>query len=247
MIDIWNNIFVPFFESNVFIALATYVAGFIGFRIYKNQKIDEKRNAANIILLEVERAEKALSSLTTENPIPEVDSGSSAVLMPTSSWDKYKHLFIADFVNHRAEWDKITDFYTLCSQYDEAVIKNAEVTSRNTIERAVNYQRVLADLAAKHAIDRMVITDTDELSEDQAKYLQQRQRISEEVIGTDNYPADLRQYTPKLYHGKAAEILGRIDRNISTSTSGEKIKNIARIQKGFFQRLKEVFKKPTVN
>jgi len=243
MFNLWHDLLEPFFGSNLFLAVATYVAGYIGFRIYKSQKQDEKRNAANIIVLEIERAEKGLTNLTVSDPIPSMDSGNIIVLMPTVSWDNYKHLFIADFVNRRAEWEKITDFYTLCAQYDESVVQNAKVLSRNTIERAVNYQRILANLAGKHAIDRMEITDTDELIKDQQKYLLKRQKISEEVIGSNDYGADLRQYTPKLYNQRASEILGIIDRNISVSTAGQEIKKIAEVRKGFFIKLADLFKK----
>lgn len=147
---IWLNL-KPFIDSNLFLAIATYLAGYIVFRVYKSQKLDEKKNAANIIVLEIERAENKLKEITVNKSVPGTEGKADIILMPIMSWDSYKHLFISDFTNFRAEWEKITDFYSLCTQYDNAIVANSKVLDDNTIQLTVNYQRILADQAAKYA------------------------------------------------------------------------------------------------
>src|SRR5579862_2127642 len=102
----WQHWLGPFLRSNFFIVLSTFGAGYIAWNVYKSQKSDEKRNAANVILLEIEGAEEGLRKVSPQKPF--LDDG-DAVLMRTASWDKYKHLFVSDFASHRNEWGKISE------------------------------------------------------------------------------------------------------------------------------------------
>jgi hypothetical protein len=55
-------------RSNFFIILATFAAGYIAWRVYRNEKEDEKRDASNVIILEIERAETGLTQLSIDQP-----------------------------------------------------------------------------------------------------------------------------------------------------------------------------------
>lgn len=54
---------INFLNSNFFIALVTLVVGSVAYVIYKLQKRDKKREKANIILLEIQGAERKLQQI----------------------------------------------------------------------------------------------------------------------------------------------------------------------------------------
>lgn len=108
LLTFWQNYLDPLFKSDFLLVLATFIAGYIGLRVYRNQKEDEKRSAAGVIVQEIESAEEALKKVSVDQPYTEP----RVTLMATASWDKYKHLLVSDFASHRDELDKISGFYT---------------------------------------------------------------------------------------------------------------------------------------
>lgn len=51
---------VSFWQSNLLLTITTAVVGLVAYFLYIKQKIDKKKDAANIIMLEVKRAEAKL-------------------------------------------------------------------------------------------------------------------------------------------------------------------------------------------
>jgi hypothetical protein len=134
------------FINDFFTGLVTLLAGLVALVVYMRQKYDAKRDAANIILLEIQNAERGLK-LVRDN-IQETELLDEDVfIMPTQSWDKYKYLFVRDF--DRDSWDNICTFYNKCLLYDEAVRYNNSCFRDDANQIRQNLQRVLADYTKK--------------------------------------------------------------------------------------------------
>jgi hypothetical protein len=224
LLPFWQHYLGPLLRSNVFIVLATFLAGYIVWRVYQNQLADEKRSAANVVLLEIEGAEEALKKVTTDKPFSE----ERLVLMETASWDKYKHLFVSDFIGFKDEWNKITDFYSQCKGYDEAVVGQNEMTDYNTKQMIVNQQRILSDFALKHN-NELAGESKDEKSKAALKqeYKAKRTQFVDVYTGIVSRDAPIDHYTPVRFYNDAKRILGIVDRNLSTSTAGVRLKELA--------------------
>ncbi len=127
-------------DSNLFTGIVTLIAGAIAYYVYWRQKKDSKKDAANIILLEIQSAERVLVQVgesVREKTLP------NKFTMPTESWSKYKYLFVRDF--DRDEWDAITEFYNGCKLYDEAVSYNKSLFQKNEEQIRVNMLKTPAD------------------------------------------------------------------------------------------------------
>lgn len=207
-------------------------------RVYQSQKADEKRNAANVILLEIEGAEDGLRKVNVTKPFS--DDG-DVILMRTASWDKYKHLFVADFVNYRNEWDKIAEFYALCENYDKAVASQNETIEDNKRELISNVQRVLAGYAdqraAELAPDRDDFKDEEKREALERRYRAKRQRFMDVTVGIVSQAAQIDQYIPKKFNMDANRSLDAIDKNLSTSTAGMRLRELAAPRKSILKRL----------
>jgi hypothetical protein len=134
---------IGFFNSNFFIAFITFLAGSIAWYLYYKRNKDNKRDAANIILLEIQNAERVLKQVKERvitGTVPE-----NLFLMPTESWNKYKYLFVRDF--DRDEWDAVSEFYDKCKLYDESVRYNNSFFQKNEEQIRINLQRSLSHYA----------------------------------------------------------------------------------------------------
>lgn len=107
-----------FFNSNFFIALITLLVGSFAIYLYIKQKRDYKRDAANIILMEIRYAEKTINDMKINGVVISLNMES---LLPSNSWFKYNHLFIKNF--DRDELDLVNNFYNQCSTIDSALMQ----------------------------------------------------------------------------------------------------------------------------
>jgi hypothetical protein len=143
-------------NSNAFGSIVTLIVGFSAYLIYKKQKEDSKRDAANIILLEIQTAERILAQVGNdirEKILP------NKFLLPTESWSKYKYYFVRDF--DRDEWDLITDFYNNASLYDEAVMYNNSLFQKNEEQIRVNMLNIPAKYIDEFLQNQGIDVDTD--------------------------------------------------------------------------------------
>ncbi len=111
-----NQEFINFFNSNFFVTLTTLLVGGVAIWLYIKQKKDQKREAAEIILMEIRAAERTLSQ------IKEASIGENIrnlFIMPVNNWNKYNHLFVKDF--DRDEWDSINSFYSKCTLAEKSL------------------------------------------------------------------------------------------------------------------------------
>lgn len=202
--------------------ITTLVAGYFALRVYRSQKEDEKRNAANVIILEIASAEDALKKISVDKPYADP----KVILMPFSSWDRYKHLLVSDFSGYKDEWDKITGFYSQCEEYDNAMAGQNDMEDAKTKAMIVEMQRVLSKYAATYIED---LIDTDEQERDSlpTQYKAKRDMFIDIYTGSINKNAAIDHYTPQRFTNSAKHALGVIDRSISTSTAGKRLKEIA--------------------
>ena len=245
-LHLWQHYLGPFLRSNFFIVLSTFAAGYIAWRVYQSQKSDEKRNAANVILLEIEGAEEGLRKVSPQKPF--LDDG-YVVLMRTASWDSYKHLFVADFANYRNEWDKIAEFYAQCENYDKAVTAQNETRDDNKRELIANVQRVLAGYADQRAAQLQPDGDDFKNEETREKleqrYRAKRQRFMDVIVGVISKTDQINHYVPQQFFNDAVRALGAIDKNLSTTTAGIRLRELAAPRKSILKRFSLALKRLT--
>lgn len=127
---------------------ATLFVGFYAYILYKKQKDDTKKDAANIIFLEILNAEKVLkiAQRSLEKIPPELPY--DVITMATESWSKNKYFFVNDFSSN--EWEAINNFYNTCHLFDEAVRTSSAYFPKNEEQVRVNIQRYTANLTKKY-------------------------------------------------------------------------------------------------
>jgi hypothetical protein len=218
---VWGHI-INFFDSNFFVGAVTLAVGIAAYSVYSKQKRDSKRDAANIILLEVEAAQAQLDKVSADKPFIPPDQ-QSVYLMKTASWDKYKYLFVRDF--DRDEWDKITLFYINCQAYDQAVRFNKISTEKNQQAVRENLQRILTDHAAKYVEDTISKPGKPSSATPQSEqqYLAERQEYIEQLVGEKG---QIFTYVPKQSESDAKRALNNLETSLSITSVGIKLKNI---------------------
>lgn len=222
-VSFWHHV-GNFFYSNLFVGLIALGVGIAAYRVYYKQKRDEKRNAANIILLEIQGAENALTRVTLDKPMLDIDEDDVS-LMSTSSWDKYKHLFVRDFKDIN-EFNKITEFYNRCKAYDEAVhLRNSSFYHNQKMLRS-NTHAALRECLVDYLKDIDGVEDQEKRDEAYRKYLAKRQIAIDMLVVKDKGP-EIFTYMPSQPDLIAKRILGTIDRNLSTSIPGDVLKTLA--------------------
>jgi len=107
----WNS----FLNSNLPSTLATILAAFVAFLVYRKQKADTKRDAAKIILQEIRRAEDIISDYK-QNGVYQF----AKKIIATNSWSKNLHLFVGNLDND--ELDRISNLYST-GEYLDTLIK----------------------------------------------------------------------------------------------------------------------------
>lgn len=202
-----------FLDSNFFFALVTIGVGTFAFRIYKNQKDDTKKDAANIILLEIQDAERKIRFIREILPpgeggdLPEV-----VIVLPTSNWHSYKYLFVRDF--DRDSWDMVNEFYNKCRLLDEALESNKSYFQKNEVELRANRARILMDYL------REKINETDPTKKSEIETSRQ-QFISDSIDISVSY-------SPVKPVRDARKLLAELT-NISQTIVGIKLRELAKM------------------
>jgi len=204
-------------NSNFFVGLVTFIAGAIAFFLYVKQRSDLKKDSANIILLEIQNAERVLNQVGVE-----VRAGTlpNKFLLPTDSWSKYKYFFVRDF--DRDEWDNITEFYNNCKLYDEAVSYNNSMFQKNEEQIRVSMLQIPAEYIKEYLDGKKA---TDEIEEKQR--LEDFFKKASEFQKTYLSRAGLLLYSPQKPLNDAKNSFDNINKNISQTTIGLKFKKLA--------------------
>lgn len=224
---------INFFNSNFFIGLVTLLVGSVAFGVYRKQKRDAKRDAANVILLEVQSAEQQLQVVrrTQGDELAE-----NVYLMKNSSWDKYRYLFVRDF--DRNEWDKISDFYNKCLQYDASVAYASTYFGSNVEKAQGHILGALAGYAKQYVNDFEALPNPDEKQELVDAFKERRSNFLQAfgVINGDESFLSPYFYNPQKPTIDAKAVLETMETNLSITSVGNKLKRMAE-NRGFFRRL----------
>ena len=209
------NVIVEFLNSNFFQTLVTLLVGFIAFWIYSKQKIDQKRAAANSVLLEIQHIESCLPKVKRA-----VRNGSLNNLdfnvMRDNSWTNHSHLFSSDF--DKDEWETITDFFQNAKTLD-ASIKASNASFDDDIHQIrYNKQRMFAE-TTKNFVDNPPSGTTEE----QITHFNQRIEIFDKLYMSRQ--EDFAAYTPVKYINDAKKCLEDMEK-ISITTIGTRFKKI---------------------
>jgi len=224
------NTVTHFFNSSFFIALVTLIAGLVALYIYYKRKIDRKKDAANIILLEIKNAETKLSqskeSIIDKKILPE-----TIYSMRTVSWDKYSYLFVRDFTDK--EWDNINTFYEKCQLFDKAVEYGSTYFKKNEEQTRINLQSALSQYikefldefkdANKQANEK---TQNKMRAEARNEYRQMLDGFAEAFMSEVTSPSTNYFYHPRKAFSDAEAIVQTVRLDISTSSIGIKLEQI---------------------
>lgn len=212
-------ILVNFLNSNFFQSLTTGLVVFVAIYVYKQQKNDSKKDAANSILLEVQNAERVIQKIkdSVKKDSLEVDVS----VLQSNSWSKHKHLFSRDFDGD--EWDLLDNFYNKAALLDDAIRYNNSAFANDVEAIRSNKQRVLADYVVELLEKNKNGTDPKALIEDFESRAKLFDQIYMDKQGEYMYKPVKPVNDAKLY----LEDLPKI----TTSTVGLKLKQLAGIQK----------------
>lgn len=195
---------IKFFDSNFFVAVIAAIVGTSAIYLYITQKNDKKRDAANIVLMEIRHAEKMIDQIRGGGTIEMLQT-----LLLTNKWSKYNYLFIEDL--DRDELDLINNFYNQCSLIDNSLTQLS--ISYQLKQKSDHIHNALADLA----IEEIKLSGNLETFQIKAqKFLQIM-----ENFGYKFNPLDPQQ--------KIISALGNIQK-ITTSPAGNTLKKIAKLK-----------------
>lgn len=206
-----------FLNSNLFIAIVTLVAGFVAYFLYRKRNKDFKKDAANILLLEIQNAERQLK-VAREQMTRSSILVDNAYVMPTESWSKYKYMFVRDF--DRDEWDTISSFFEKCTLFDDAVRHKSTSFKNNESEIRANMHRITADYVKDY-----VNTDEDERNKD--KLIEEINLFQDVYLGL---PYSLTLYSPQKPIDDAKQQLDGLKDNLSQTSVGTKLKRVAKLK-----------------
>lgn len=192
------------FYKYLFSGFATLISAWAVLAVYYVQKRDTKIKSAQILLMEVRAAERALDELKKGGFDFEVIS-----VLPANNWSDAQHLFIKDL--DEDEFNLINNFYHMCEIIDKNVEFHKDYKTVSFDEKARTIQNKLMELADKHQAVGMTGKD----------YVEERNRI----LGTfAPEPFLFEVDAPKFL---IQRFLPQI-RYVTSSTAGEKLKRLAK-------------------
>jgi len=143
--------FLQFLNSNFFLALTTAIVGAVAIFLYIKQKKDKKRDAANIILMEIRKAEQIINNYKKHGVVIGVTMNK---ILNQNSWNRYNYLFI-NYLD-RDELDLINNFYATCSKLDNTI---EQLDTSHQLREKSNAVHSTLSLIAKDAISKADFQD----------------------------------------------------------------------------------------
>jgi len=200
--------------------VVTLIVGALAYIIYRIQKSDFKRDAANSLLLEIQSGENAISKVRDALSKDHLDVDVS--IMPSESWSKNKHLFVRNF--DKDEWESISDFYNKSSLLDQAIKYNKTAFASDVEQIRTNKQRVLATYAEEAVKEATYSKETVN-----GEQLQETYNLKAKTF--DKLYMDKQgefSYTPQKPKNDARLYLTDMPK-LTTSSVGIKLKKIAKL------------------
>jgi len=209
--------FLSFFDSSFLQTFVTLLVGFVALYVYRRQKNDTKRAAANSIFLEIQHIERCIPKVkeaVRRGTLQNLDFN----ILREDSWSKFSHLFSSDF--DKEEWETITDFYTSARLLDESIYQTNRSIEEDIKQIRVNKQRILADIT-KDTLDQ-ASTDSEATLDQYNKKVDVFDKLY--MSRQDDFA-----YTPVKYLNDAKKCLEDLSK-ISITSIGTKFKRIIGIK-----------------
>jgi hypothetical protein len=198
-----------YFFKNIFSGLATLLSVAAILLVYWFKKRNEKIDGARVLLMEIRNAEKTISEIKNTQAVSE-----ASFVLPVASWQKLQHFFIKDLDND--ELTLLNDFYNLCSLAQKEIDRMKGFLPTSNEEKTRLTQRKLMELAEKYKA-------SENNFEKGSDYMKERTAILDNLFYQENS-----LFQPNISSLRVMTYLQNI-RYVSTSSCGQKLKNIARI------------------
>jgi hypothetical protein len=195
-----------------FSGLSTLIAGSVAWLVYHNQKKDEKRKAALVLLVEIRNAEERITQIRDQ--IANSSSADFPSVLSNRSWNRYSHLFVNDF--DQDELKLINSFYDYAELIEDLGKRNNNFFWINTEERARANQWSNAQI-----IKELALGNCEELS----SKIENIKKLYDSEF--NKYYTD---YTPQKTKSGIGIYLNKVQ-TITTSSCGIKLKKIAGLEK----------------
>jgi len=143
-------------QTGVVLATSAFI-----FIQYKIRRRDEIKNAAELVLTEIEGAERKVKEVKKRLADNVLESDVSVIT--TNSWEKYRHM-LSRFLD-RDEWDSIEDFYSRALLLDDTVKYNNQMFRNDVEQIRINKQRAVADFAIDTVNSISDTTNREEVAE----------------------------------------------------------------------------------
>ena len=209
---------IKILDSTGLQTLVGLIVGAFVFIQYRINKTDQLKNAAQLILIDVQSAErkvKNIKSRLTDSNALETD----VTVINQESWTSYRHMLSRFF--DRDEWDDLNTFYDKTLLLDKTIAYNS-LMFRNDVEQIrVNKQRAAADFA----IDTVNSIGTNgELNRDEvAEMFSSKVKVYDTLYMSEQ---DTMSYTPVRLANDAKKYIDSMP-DIINSSALVKLKKIA--------------------
>lgn len=218
-----------FVSAPIFNPLLTLIVGSIAYVLYCKQQNDYKSDAAKIILLEIENAErslkKAAASLKIGTDKVKHELPEKNFVMQTESWSTLRHLFVRDL--NQAEWESISDFYNMCHLFDLAVSNNDSFFQMDTEQIRINANRIIFDLVKTSTEKIVEIGESDiKKKNEEIERLAKARKFFEEYFEDPNH---FYMYSPIKPLNDAIFYISNMNTNLSLTSIGLKLRKIANL------------------
>lgn len=195
--------------------LVTVVVGCFAFGVYFKQKGDDKRAAANMILLEIRHIEKSVKEVKNALKNDNLNTVEDDVIRE-DVWSKYSHIFSKDFDND--EWEAVSNFFQNAKLLNAAVKKSRDPYNGDVAQIRINKQRHIAELAHEAMVKPS--KDAPTIFQNKAEAFNKLyESVQEKYL-----------YTPSKYTDDAKRYCDDLN-TISTTAVGIKLKKISKKQK----------------
>lgn len=120
-------------------SIVTLTVGFVALVVYKLAKIDEKRNAAIIIVMDIRHAEQVIRSILDKGAVDTFTKN----IISENNWEKYKHLFATQFTQD--DFEAFNRFFEACVEIAEARNRMHNIFTANLQAKAeILQQKILS-------------------------------------------------------------------------------------------------------
>ena len=200
--------------SNLYFAAVTFLVGLSAFYLYTRQRIDGKKEIANIIISEIRHAENRIGQYKSSHTIQR--SFYLEPILPSNSWTKNHHLFIQDLDSD--EYTLVRNFFTKCELLDRAL---SQLSSSAQLEQKSHALYFGLMQIAKDLVQNITAPIDDATRDSLVRLFKIRTAEFNNIYSTDGTT-----FNPNAPVEKVVQILSEIN-FVTTSTAGEKLKRIA--------------------